>query len=67
MDKFGNFDLVTRFKLDLGDIHVSKWRSRVTGLTIVHLDYDGMFDVPFAKNTLNVKPIYPRGKVQLPS
>ncbi|TCD61425.1 hypothetical protein EIP91_008439 [Steccherinum ochraceum] len=40
MDKFGNFDLVTRFKLDFADIHVSKWRSRVTGLTVVHLDYD---------------------------
>ncbi|THH28068.1 hypothetical protein EUX98_g6115 [Antrodiella citrinella] len=40
MDKFGNFDLVTRFKLDFADIHVSKWRSRVSGLTVVHLDYD---------------------------
>ncbi|CAK5280254.1 unnamed protein product [Mycena citricolor] len=39
LDKFGNFDLVTKFKLKFTDIEVSKWRSRVTGLSIVHLDY----------------------------
>jgi hypothetical protein len=38
---FGNFDLVRRFKLDYTDVDVSKWRSRVTGLGVVHLDYDG--------------------------
>lgn len=42
MDSYGNFDLVTRFKMDFGDIHVSKWRSRESGLTVVHLDYDGV-------------------------
>ncbi|EGN98675.1 hypothetical protein SERLA73DRAFT_73284 [Serpula lacrymans var. lacrymans S7.3] len=38
--KFGNFDLVKRVHLDYTDISVSKWRSRVTGLSIVHLDYE---------------------------
>ncbi|TFK77013.1 hypothetical protein BDN72DRAFT_830184 [Pluteus cervinus] len=38
--KYGNFDLVERFKLDFADIAISKWRSRVTGLSVVHLDYD---------------------------
>ena len=37
----GNFDLIKRFKLDFADIHVSKWKSRETGLSVVHLDYDG--------------------------
>ncbi|KAI0815109.1 Metalloenzyme, LuxS/M16 peptidase-like protein [Irpex lacteus] len=37
--KFANFDLVKSFKLDYADITVSKWRSRVTGLSVVHLDY----------------------------
>ncbi|KZT30492.1 hypothetical protein NEOLEDRAFT_1126056 [Neolentinus lepideus HHB14362 ss-1] len=38
--KFGNFDLVRRFKLDFSDVEVSKWKSRTTGLTVVHLDYE---------------------------
>lgn len=37
----GNFDLIKRVKLDFTDVTVSKWRSRVTGLTVVHLDYNG--------------------------
>ena len=37
----GNFDLVRRLKLDFADIEVSKWQSRVTGLSVVHLDYEG--------------------------
>lgn len=40
-EKYKNFDLVKRFKLPFADIRVSKWRSRVTGLTVAHLDYDG--------------------------
>ncbi|TBU62037.1 Metalloenzyme, LuxS/M16 peptidase-like protein [Dichomitus squalens] len=36
----GNFDLVKRFKVDFADIHVSKWKSRESGLSVVHLDYD---------------------------
>jgi len=39
-ESFGNFDLVKRLKLDFADIIVSKWKSRVSGLSIVHLDYD---------------------------
>ncbi|KAF9229385.1 hypothetical protein BS17DRAFT_771387 [Gyrodon lividus] len=37
---FGNFDLVQRVKLDYTDVVVSKWQSRATGLTLVHLDYE---------------------------
>jgi hypothetical protein len=40
-ESFQNFDLVKRIKLDYTDVTVSKWRSRVTGLTVVHLDYEG--------------------------
>jgi len=39
--KFGNFDLIRTEKLGLADIVVSKYRSRETGLTVVHLDYEG--------------------------
>ncbi|KIP12417.1 hypothetical protein PHLGIDRAFT_61992 [Phlebiopsis gigantea 11061_1 CR5-6] len=39
-EKYGNFDLVTRAKLDYADILVSKWKSRATGLSVVHLDYN---------------------------
>jgi hypothetical protein len=38
----GNFDLVQRFNIDNTDVNVSKWRSRETGLSIVHLDYEGI-------------------------
>ena len=41
-ESFGNFDLVKRLKLDFTDLLVSKWRSRCTGLTVIHLDYDGI-------------------------
>ncbi|KAK7694817.1 hypothetical protein QCA50_002005 [Cerrena zonata] len=49
--RHGNFDLVTKFKLSYADIKVSKWRSRNSGLSVVHLDYDapivnGYFVVP---------------------
>ncbi|RDB28821.1 hypothetical protein Hypma_015435 [Hypsizygus marmoreus] len=39
-EKYGNFDLVKRVKLDFTDVVVSKWRSRITGLSVVHLDYE---------------------------
>ena len=39
--KFGNFDLIRTENLGLADIVVSKYRSRETGLTVVHLDYEG--------------------------
>ena len=40
-ERFGNFDLIRTEKLGLADIVVSKYRSRKTGLTVVHLDYEG--------------------------
>lgn len=40
-EKFGNFDLVKRLKLDFTDVTISKWKSRTTGLSVVHLDYEG--------------------------
>ncbi|KAJ4486251.1 Metalloenzyme, LuxS/M16 peptidase-like protein [Lentinula aciculospora] len=48
---YGNFDLIQNFKLDFADVVVSKYRSRVTGLSIVHIDYEapivnGYFVVP---------------------
>ncbi|KAF8807490.1 hypothetical protein BYT27DRAFT_7189561 [Phlegmacium glaucopus] len=39
-ESFGNYDLVKRLKLDFTDVVVSKWKSRSTGLTIIHLDYE---------------------------
>jgi hypothetical protein len=41
--QFGNFDLVKHHALDFTDVTVSKWRSRKTGLTMLHLDYDGTY------------------------
>ncbi|KAI9572885.1 Metalloenzyme, LuxS/M16 peptidase-like protein [Boletus coccyginus] len=40
LTSFGNFDLVQHFQLDYTDVVVSKWRSRASGLTLVHLDYE---------------------------
>ncbi|KIM85318.1 hypothetical protein PILCRDRAFT_817322 [Piloderma croceum F 1598] len=39
-ETFGNFDLVKRVELDYTDVVISKWQSRVTGLSVVHLDYE---------------------------
>ncbi|KAL1708664.1 Metalloenzyme, LuxS/M16 peptidase-like protein [Schizophyllum commune] len=39
-ESFGNFDLVKRVKLDYTAVEVSKWRSRDSGLSIVHIDYE---------------------------
>ncbi|KAH7318836.1 Metalloenzyme, LuxS/M16 peptidase-like protein [Rhizoctonia solani] len=36
----GNFELLQRVKLDYTDVEVTKWRSKVTGLSVVHIDYD---------------------------
>jgi hypothetical protein len=44
-EPYGNFDLVKRVKLDYTDVVVSRWQSRVTGLTVVHLDYEGIHRV----------------------
>ena len=37
----GSYDLKARVKLNYTDVTVSKWQSRDSGLTVVHLDYDG--------------------------
>lgn len=39
----GSFDLKSRVKLGYTDVTVSKWQSRDSGLTVVHLDYDGKY------------------------
>lgn len=51
LTSFGNFDLVKRFQLDYTDVLVSKWRSRVSGLTLVHLDYEGLCNSPIFSYT----------------
>jgi hypothetical protein len=40
-ESYGNFDLVERVKLAGFDITVSSWLSRITGIKVVHLDYEG--------------------------
>ena len=40
-ETFGNFDLINRVKIGFSEVTVSSWRSRVTGLSVVHLDYEG--------------------------
>ena len=44
-ESFGNYDLIKRIKLDFVDVVVSKWTSRVTGLTVIHLDYQGIIQI----------------------
>jgi hypothetical protein len=41
-ESFGDYNLIKRFKLDFTDVVVSKWKSSVTGLTVIHLDYEGI-------------------------
>ncbi|KAF8527970.1 Metalloenzyme, LuxS/M16 peptidase-like protein [Hysterangium stoloniferum] len=48
---FGNFHLVKQHNLGSSDISLSKWRSRVSGLNVIHLNYQapivkGYFVVP---------------------
>ena len=38
---YANFDLIKKIKLGYTDVEVSKWKSRVTGLSVVHIDYEG--------------------------
>ncbi|KAG9076542.1 hypothetical protein FS749_011635, partial [Ceratobasidium sp. UAMH 11750] len=35
-----SFELLQRVKVDYADIELTKWRSKKTGLTVVHVDYD---------------------------
>ncbi|KZV65225.1 hypothetical protein PENSPDRAFT_587192 [Peniophora sp. CONT] len=39
-ESYGNFDLVKRVELDFTPVTIHKWRSRESGLTVVHLDYE---------------------------
>jgi hypothetical protein len=41
-ESFGDYNLIKRIKLDFTDVVVSKWKSSVTGLTVIHLDYEGI-------------------------
>jgi hypothetical protein len=59
---FGNFDLVKRHNLGFSDILVSRWRSRVSGLDVIHLDYEGMCSI-----TNSPCDEYPPSLMQLPS
>ena len=52
--KFGNFDLIRTEKLGLADIVFSKYRSRETGLTVVHLDYEGTWRVVFWSTSVQI-------------
>lgn len=36
-----NFDLLNQVKVKYAELVVSKWRSRISGLTLVHVDYQG--------------------------
>ncbi|KAG8786710.1 hypothetical protein FRC15_010850 [Serendipita sp. 397] len=39
-ESLGNFDLLKRVDVGYTPVTVSKWRSRVTGLSVVHIDYE---------------------------
>ena len=41
-ESYGNYNLIKRVKLHSTDVAVSKWKSSVTGLTVVHIDYQGI-------------------------
>lgn len=43
LTSYGNFDLVKRFRVELADVEITKWRSRITGLSVVHVDYEGLY------------------------
>ncbi|CUA75460.1 putative protein C3H1,02c [Schizosaccharomyces pombe 972h-] [Rhizoctonia solani] len=35
-----NFELLQRVKLDYTNVEITKWKSKVTGLSVVHIDYE---------------------------
>lgn len=39
-NSYGNFDLVKQVKLNYTEVDVAKWKSRITGLTVVHVDFE---------------------------
>ncbi|KAH7100191.1 Metalloenzyme, LuxS/M16 peptidase-like protein [Auriculariales sp. MPI-PUGE-AT-0066] len=38
-ESVGNFDLLRRVKVKYGEVEISRWQSRVSGLSVVHVDY----------------------------
>lgn len=38
-----DFELLEQIRLKSAEIVVTKWRNTLSGLTVVHLDYEGMF------------------------
>jgi hypothetical protein len=52
-ESFGNYNLIKRVKLDFTDVVVSKWKSSVTGLTVIHLDYEGIILLSFLQSLFN--------------
>jgi hypothetical protein len=41
VDSIGNFELLKRINLNYTDVTITKWRSKDTGLKVVHVDYEG--------------------------
>jgi hypothetical protein len=41
VDSIGNFELLKRITLNYTDVTITKWRSKETGLKVVHVDYEG--------------------------
>lgn len=57
-ESFGNYDLIKRVKLDFTDVTISKWQSRITGLTVIHLDYEGTWEyISVSRMHLNEPPL----------
>lgn len=55
----GSFDLRARVKLNYTDVTVSKWQSRDSGLTVVHLDYNGARYAPYFFSISHFGPFSP--------
>lgn len=43
VQSYGNFDLLQRIEVESAESVIEEWRSRTTGLTVVHIDYDSTF------------------------
>lgn len=56
----GSFDLKAWVKLKYTDVTVSKWQNRDSGLTVVHLDYNGTCHPPYYIPTSHFGPIFLR-------
>lgn len=58
LKSYGNFDLVRRDVLGFSDITVSRWRSRESGLTVIHLDYEGASALTLWRRILGFSTIH---------